>query len=319
MQPTRVRSMVEAAVMSAIAIIFAMISVYVPLLGSLVNMIWPVPIILLGVRHGHKWSIMAVAVAATMIAILIEPVLAVKTVVGFSLVGIVLGHALRAGFGPAKTLLLGSLAALVSSVAVLGLMMLLMGINPLNLEFQMMGEGLKQALAIYRDHGMSEEELARMEEMLGTALTIMRVAFPAIFVLSAVTSSYINLACARLVLRRLGQPISGFPPFKCWAMPSYILWAAVAGGAMVYLGKLQQTELLSNLGINVLLFSLALVFVHGLAVFYFLADKYNLSRLLRGIILLMIFINAIFVLIVIYAGAFDMALDYRKLRTPRHS
>lgn len=319
MQPTQVRSMVEAGVMSAIAIIFAMISVYVPLIGSLVNMVWPVPIILLGVRHGYKWSIMAVAVAAIMIAILIEPVLAVKTVVGFSLVGIVLGHALRAGFSPAKTLFLGSIAALVSSVAVLGLMMLLMGVNPLNLEFQMMGEGMKQAIEVYRSHGMAEEELARLEEMLGTVLVMMRIAFPAIFVLSAVISSYINLACARLVLRRLGQPTAGFGLFKHWAAPPYILWAAVAGGALVYLGKMQQAELLTNLGINILLFSLICVFVHGLAVFYFLADKYNLSRLIRGIILLMIFINAIFVLIVVYAGAFDMALDYRKLRSSRQS
>jgi len=262
---------------------------------------------------------MAVAVAAIMIAILIEPVLAVKTVVGFSLVGIVLGHAIRAGFSPGKTLCWGALAALVSSVAVLGLMMLLMGLNPLNLEFQMMGEALKQAMEIYRSHGMSEEDLARMEEMMGTALGIMRVALPALFVLSAVVSSYINLACARLVLRRLGQPTAGFPPFKLWAAPTYVLYASIAGGVMIYLGKTQQAELLSNLGINVLMFSLIFIFVHGLAVFYFLADKYNLSRMVRGIILLMIFINAIFVMIVLYAGAFDMAMDYRKVRTPRHS
>ncbi|MDR3588749.1 MAG: YybS family protein [Negativicutes bacterium] len=319
MQPTKVRSMVEAGVMSAVAIIFAMISVYVPLLGSLINTIWPVPIILLGMRHGYKWSIMAVAVSAIMIAILIEPVLAVKTVVGFSLVGIALGHALRSGFGPAKTLLFGALAALVSSVAVLGLMMLLMGINPLNLEMQMMNDASKQVLEVYRGYGMAEEELARMDQMLQMVFSIMRVALPALFILSAVISSYINLACARLVLRRLGQPIAGFGPFKNWAVPSYVLWTAVASGAMIYLGRWQQVELLSSLGINILMVTLIGIFVHGLAVFYFLADKYNLSRLIRSIILLMIFINTIFVLIVLYAGAFDMAMDYRKLRTPRHS
>jgi len=319
MHKTNVAAMVEAGVMSAIVIVFAMISVYLPFMVLFINMVFPVPIILLGVRHGHKWSIMAVVASAIMIAILIEPVLAVKMVIGYSLVGIVLGHALRSKFSPAKTLLVGSLTTMVSIVALFGLMLMLMGVNLMNLQFQMMGEGMKQAIEIYRSYGMPEEKLIQMQEMSDKGLAVAKIAIPAAFLLGSVLASYINLAFARLVLRRLGLPTAGFGPFKHWAAPTYILWAAVAGGALVYLGQLQQVELITNLGINILLFSLICVFVHGLAVFYFLADKYNLSRLIRGIILLMIFLNAIFVLIVLYAGAFDMALDYRKLRSSRQS
>ena len=67
MRTTRVQPMVEGGILSAVAILFALISVYVPFIGVFVNLIWPVPIILLGVRHGYKWSLMATVVAGILI------------------------------------------------------------------------------------------------------------------------------------------------------------------------------------------------------------------------------------------------------------
>ena len=91
MQHNRVRPMVEGGILASIAIVFALISAYMPFVGPFVNLIWPVPIILLGVRHGYKWSIMATFVAGIIIAMLVHPLQAVGVVVGFGLIGIVLG------------------------------------------------------------------------------------------------------------------------------------------------------------------------------------------------------------------------------------
>ena len=56
-------AMVEAGILAAIAIVFALISTYVPVLGMLVNFIWCLPIILCGMRNGLRWSIMTLAVS----------------------------------------------------------------------------------------------------------------------------------------------------------------------------------------------------------------------------------------------------------------
>src|SRR5665647_135226 len=121
MRQTRVRSMVEGGLLAAIAIIFAVISAYLPIIGPFVDLLWPVPIILLGVRHGYKWSIMATVVAGVMIAMLLHPLQAVSVVVGFGLIGVVLGYAFRMEFSPAKTMLWGSVASLISKVALLAI------------------------------------------------------------------------------------------------------------------------------------------------------------------------------------------------------
>ena len=102
MQHNRVRPMVEGGILAAVAILFALISVYVPFIGVFVDLIWPVPIILLGVRNGYKWSIMATLVAGVLIAILLGPLRAVGVAIGFGLIGITLGHAFRKNYSPVK-------------------------------------------------------------------------------------------------------------------------------------------------------------------------------------------------------------------------
>ena len=61
--------MVEAGILAAIAIVMALIVMYVPVLGAFVNFLWPLPIVICGARHGLKWSIMTLLVATIIIAI----------------------------------------------------------------------------------------------------------------------------------------------------------------------------------------------------------------------------------------------------------
>ena len=56
-------AMVEAGILAAIAIVFAIISMYVPVIGSFINFLWPLPIAICGMRNGLRWSVMTLIVA----------------------------------------------------------------------------------------------------------------------------------------------------------------------------------------------------------------------------------------------------------------
>ncbi|SDF42968.1 YybS family protein [Sporolituus thermophilus] len=316
MRNTGIRPMVEGGVLAAVAIMFAFISAYIPIIGPFVNLIWPVPIILLGVRHGYKWSIMATIVAGIIIAILMHPLHAVSVVVGFGLIGIVLGHAFRAGLSPAKAIGWGAVASLVSKAAVLAIGAVFLGVNPLNIQGDVMTQAAEQAIDFYRRLGMKEEDLARMGEMLRTMLDLFKIILPAGFVLAAVVDTYLNFVVAKAVLGRLGHRIAPFPPFKEWTLPRAVLYAFIIAILAIYWGQSREIKLLYNAGVNLQMLSTVALLVQGMALFYFLADKYNLSRFVRGIILILIFSNGFLMQVVIFAGAFDMALDYRRLRSP---
>ncbi|HWR44082.1 YybS family protein [Sporomusa sp.] len=317
MQKAPVRPIVEGGVLTAVAILFALISTYVPVIGAFVNLIWPVPIVLLGVRHGYKWSILAVVASGIIIALLMHPLTAISVVVGFGLIGIALGYALRQGFSPAKALALGSAASLVSKAAVIAISAAVMGFNPLNLQTEAMVKGLEQAMEFYRSMGMKAEDLAQLEATMRPMIDLMKIILPAGFVLAAVVDTFLNFQVAKAVLGRLGQRIEPFPPFRHWSVPRITLYALAVALVALYWGKSRELELLYNAGMNLQVITTMLLAVQGMAVFYFLADKYNLSRLVRGIILFLIFSNGIFMQAIIIGGAFDLIFDYRQLRAPR--
>lgn len=314
MHQNRVRPMVEGGILSAVAIIFALISTYLPLIGPFVNLIWPVPIILLGVRHGYKWSIMATAVAGIIIAMLVHPLNAVSVVVGFGLIGIVLGHAFRSGFSPVKAMLWGATASLLSKVAVLSITIVVLGINPLGMQTDVMGKAVDQAVELYRGFGMTEEQLTQISTSMRAMIDLFKIILPAGFVLAAVVDTYLNFLIAKAVLKKMGREIEGFPPFRLWMLPRFLAYFFVLSLVGMYWGKSREIEMLYNISANVQVIASMFLFVQGLALFYYLADKYNLSRLARGIILVLIFTNGFLTQGVVFAGGIDIAVDYRGVR-----
>lgn len=314
MHQNRVRPMVEGGILSAVAIIFALISTYLPLIGPFVNLIWPVPIILLGVRHGYKWSIMATAVAGIIIAMLVHPLNAVSVVVGFGLIGIVLGHAFRSGFSPVKAMLWGATASLLSKVAVLSITIVVLGINPLGMQTDVMGKAVDQAVELYRGFGMTEEQLTQISTSMRAMIDLFKIILPAGFVLAAVVDTYLNFLIAKAVLKKMGREIEGFPPFRLWMLPRFLAYFFALSLVGMYWGKSREIEMLYNISANVQVIASMFLFVQGLALFYYLADKYNLSRLARGIILVLIFTNGFLTQGVVFAGGIDIAVDYRGVR-----
>lgn len=315
MSQNQAKPLVESGILSAVAVIFAFVSVYVPILGAFVNLIWPVPIILLGVRHGLKWSVMATVVAGIVTAIVMHPLQAVTVAVGFGLIGIALGYALRAGFSPPRTLLLGTAASLTAKVAMLAMAAAVMGINPLAQQFGDMEAVLSQVLSFYRHLGMSEQDLAQTGATLRGMLDLMRVIFPAALTLAAVADTYLNYQVARLVLRKMGQHTPSFPPFVTWSLPLYVFFVFAAATLAAFAGRHWGLTWLYDSGMNIQIVASMLLLLQGLAVFYWFAGKYKLSRLIRGIILVLILTNGLFMQILIFIGAFDILFDFRKQRT----
>ncbi len=316
MSTTRVRPMVEGGILSAVAILFALISVYIPFIGAFINLIWPVPIILLGVRHGYKWSIMATAVAGILIAILVHPLHAIGVAIGFGLTGIVLGHCFRKKKSPVVAVLFGSVASLTSKVIVLSISAVVLGINPLADHTEAMTRAVDQAINIYRNFGMKEADLNQVAESMKGMLSLMKMILPAGFVLASVVDTYLNFLVARAVLRKLGQSFAAFPVFRTWHFPSLLLYGFVLSMVMLYWGKSREIELLSTAGINLQVLSSMLLMIQGVSVAFFYGKKHDVPKIIMSVFVFMVFSNNFIMQMVVFAGAFDIVFDFRRLRRP---
>jgi uncharacterized protein YybS (DUF2232 family) len=308
-----VTPMVEGGILSAVAIILAFISAALPVIGVFSNFIWPVPIIVLGVRHGYRYSIMATIVSGILIATLMGPMQAVMVVIGFGLVGIALGHSFRNSHSPIKTILIGSVASLVSTIMVVVITIVVMGFNPLMINMASYQTAINQTLDFYRTAGYSEDQLAQAAQFMSTMVDMIRILLPASCIFSACAGTVLNYWIAKKMLKRLGYAYPGFPSLDKWCLPKWAVIPFFCGTAVMFFGQSNGSDLVYNIGINIQIIGFVLLLIQGLALIYFFAVKYNLSRFERRLILVLALIGYNVVVIV---GAVDAIVDYRRLRAP---
>ncbi len=96
----------EGAVLLALYAILLLISMYVPILGTVVTFALPLPFILLMIRHKLS-NVLVVFVAALFVTIIVsQPLNLVKTIM-FGLIGIVLGYMYKTRKKPVEILIAG--------------------------------------------------------------------------------------------------------------------------------------------------------------------------------------------------------------------
>lgn len=310
-------SMVEGGILASIAIVFALISVYLPFLGVIVNLIWPVPVLLLGVRHGLKASLMCLTVAGIIIAILINPIQAISVVFGFGFIGISLGYAINQRWSPLKTMAIGSVASLLSKGAVLLISIVLMGINPLTVQLAATGQALEQALAIYQTLGFTAEQLQAIRVTMETTIGLLKYIMPAGFALASVVDTYLNYLIAKKILARLGNPQPDFLEFRLWQIPGYVLWIYGVSLLLVTFYNQQPDNLLYLIGVNLQMVTNVILLIQGLSIVYYYIHYKNWPNFLKSLIVILLFSSQFLVQVVVLMGAFDVVFDYRRLKA-RH-
>ena len=213
MKPTNTRALVEGALLSAITIIISLFALYVPILGVFASLIWPVPIIILGIRHGIKTSVMATVVAGIVVTMFEGPAQAIIVVLGFGLIGICMGWAIRKKYAPFQVLAISGVASLISKIVLILVSLYIIGINPISQEISIMRESLSAINNLYSGMGVNPDTVRSVTDNFNKMIDMIAVAVPAILVLASIFDAFLNYMLTKVILSRLGQQIAGLTPF----------------------------------------------------------------------------------------------------------
>lgn len=194
--------MVEAGILAAIAVMFAILGTYLPVLGVIFNFLWAVPVAVCGMRNGLRWSIMTLIVAGAVIGSLLGPVQALSVMAMFGLLGLALGECMYRGYTPAKTLVYSSAATFVSILLSMGLAMLVMGTNPVDIMFSGLEEALNETQGYYRAAGMSEEQIAAAVQSNKDMIELIRLILPGSLIVCSPIIAFANYMGSRKVLSK---------------------------------------------------------------------------------------------------------------------
>ncbi|ORU01092.1 hypothetical protein D081_0540 [Anaerovibrio sp. JC8] len=311
MADVKIKSMTESGLLAAITVIVALAGVYIPLLGEVAILVWPLPILILEVRHGLKWALLSVLAAGIIMAILIEPMSALRLVIGFAPPAIALGYGFRKGLPAGQTLLMSLLTAVIAMLLALGLFLAVTGINPFTMELEVMEDSFNTSISAYETMGVPPEKVAEMKENFGQAFKMVGMLMPLIVICSGLITTLINFVVGRRVLKRLGYNLPGLPTLDQWRLPVALFYLFGFSLVGIYWGESRSIELLKQISYNVFFLTTLAGFVQGVAILSNVL-RGKISRWMFWIIIAFIFINGLLAQLLAFVGLFDMIFDYRR-------
>ena len=312
MDSHRITPLTEGGLLAALTVVIAIASVYVPLAGPFIALLWPLPLAVLVLRHGMRQGIMAMLVAGAALAMLIEPLIALRLVMAYGPLGLVLGYGYRKGYNGIKLFTLAFLAAILGELVVLGLIFAIFGNNP----FAMLMDGLKSSFEasfnLYEQAGMPAEEIEAGRAQIATGLQLMSQLGPLLIVVLGLLDAGVAFFFGGRILARLGHEVPQLPPFADWRLPK--AFAYLFGFAMVglYWGGTRQIEWLYQLALNADMLALFAGLIQGLALVATVMNKFKVTGFWRWLFYLLILLNGLFAQILAFTGLFDMVFDYRR-------
>lgn len=306
----------ECGIFTALGVVMVLISTYIPVIGTLMMLVWAVPIIALVIRRGVAMGVISAVVVCGISVLLTGPVMGILAGLSVGIFGIVYGAAFRKGASPGKTLFVGTIAAGLITMISLALTMFVGNLSLQDL-FGGFEKSVREVFALYDEMGVLSQIVPdgyTAAEYINRMISVFYRILPGMFILIAMAMAAANYVFSAILLRKFHFEIKSLPPFRAWHFPWWIMW----GVALILLGYLMGKQFDNDhfltMSLNLLYIYFPVFLLAGISI---LSYFFSLWRLGKGVQVVLWIIAALFINFalpfLILMGAIDTLLDYRKI------
>ncbi len=299
--------MTEGAIFAAIYALLAFMTVILPILASVLMWILPLPFIVYVVRNSWKPGLMLLVVASFVSFIIGGPVLIISAIL-FGTGGIVVGELIRREKSAFTVLLGGSLAYIANFILFFILSIVVFDLHPIKVMQEIMMESVYAAKgmlqAIGQDPGGQLEQLVEFIERLIYLA-------PSIIISTAIFYALFTQLIAYAILKRIGEKIVGFKPFREWTFPKSFLWYYLVASIFILVGLEEGTTLYIVMWNLFPLLEIAMT-IQGLAVVFFYCHAKGFNKSIPIILVIVSMIAPFLLYIYRILGIIDLGFELRK-------
>ncbi|MFJ8219380.1 YybS family protein [Bacillus cereus] len=298
----------EGAALLAIYAMLLLISMYVPILGTVVTFALPLPFILQTIRYRLSNAFVIFTAALFITVIVSQPMNLVKTTM-FGLIGIVLGYMYKKQKKPVEILMAGTLAYLIGIMLIYVASIKFFNIDLMKQMQNMLTESMAQSEKIVTAAGMpiSKEQ----KELFAQFNDVLQTLFPSLLVMVSVCFSWITVMISGSVLRKLKHDVIPWPKFKDIQLPKSIVWYYVIFILLSTFIKVEPTSYLHMVFSNLYVIFALLLVLQGLTFIAFIAHSKGFTKGVPIIsFIVCMFIPMLFPLVTIL-GIIDLGISLR--------
>jgi uncharacterized protein YybS (DUF2232 family) len=302
----------QVLVLAALTITLFAASGYVPVIGILVSLLAPTPILLVVLRHGWRKGLLALGLSTLCLALLLGSLQSLLFIVEYGVMAIAMAEAIRRRWSVEKAVALSTIAPFLASGLFLTSLLSSSEVD-INAFKQHFEENLEQALRPYLtegDQAIKGDLRGYIQEAIGVVVQTL----PALFLLSTAVAALLNYSVTRLVWRRIeGPPLFPAMSLAQWQAPDACVWVLIGSGLAYFL----PIPALQTLGLNLLLLVGFMYLLQGLAILTYYLHKITVPPIFRSLAYIFLVIQPLLLLGVAAFGLFDLWFDFRRTRNKR--
>lgn len=280
----------------------------------IIILFYPVPFVILGVKHKTKYNIYSIIASSILIGILTDIFTGITIFLVFGLISVTITYMINKNYKPQQILIGGTMAAILTILLIVILIGYITGVSFFVQLSNFLTDTAKFQLDILKEMEIPSQELAMFKELLMATIEYVIIVIPATFIISSVFIVYINYWMATAILKRLGYKTVEVPSFIHFRLPSNIIMGSLVIIAAALAIRYMKLFYYETIFINTLIILSFVFFMQGLSVVVFLMDKRNMHRITKAILIILIIMNVPLSLIITFIGLLDVLLDFRKLK-----
>ena len=293
---------------SATLVLFLAYAVF-PLIGTPAGIVAPFPALFYSLKQGRSAGLAIVLLTLAALAFT-EPTLALLYLLQGGLLSLLLAEFLRRGVGGARSIAgTVSVIALVTIVAAAAYT-ITSGVNPDIAIRTGIATSIAQTAALYQKGGFSAEELSAIQEALKQSGILIGTIYPALLLLLIAAFAGLNLSLLRKSAGKLLQPptVGNFCDYR---NTDHLIWLVIASGFALLLDH----PVVYQVALNILIVTLGLYFIQGVAIIIMFFDRFTVSPLMRGFFYVLLAVQPYLAIGVTLFGLFDLWLNFRTPKT----
>lgn len=302
----------EFLVAMAITTSIALAGLYLPVLGFLVSVFIPLPVLFFRSKLGRPRGTLILVAVTLIVGSTMQWRSITSTLFFFELglVGLILSEVFEMDLSLEKTVAVTTGVVIATGTVMLALYGLVSTDSLWEQVSSYMHRNLELALAIYREMDVSDERIGILAQSMEGIIYVMLRIMPAIAIVSTLIVVWSNLLLARPLLRSGRLFCPDFGTLNQWKAPEPMVWLIVLSGVLLLIPH----KGLKLLGVNGLIIMMAIYFFQGIAIVSFYFEKKRFPKILRGILYGLIALQQLVLLLVIAAGLFDVWIDFRRMK-----
>ncbi|MBM7662231.1 uncharacterized protein YybS (DUF2232 family) [Bacillus mesophilus] len=303
----KTKALTEGAIMLALYMILFLMTLYIPLLGSLTLFALSLPFVVFSSRRGWKSGLVLFG-AAVIFTMLFGSILALPSTFLFGLGGIVIGYLYKINRSKFEILAAGSIVYILILLVIYAIITTFLKINPVEEAQRAIEQSINMSREMMESLGQTINE-AQLEQ-LQQALEFASLLMPTVIVFVGVFLTFITQLLSSKILSRLGLQVEKWPPFRSIQLPRSLIWYyLIAMVAMMF--PLEQDSMMFLAIFNLFHILQLLMILQGLSFIFYYCYHKNLSKGIPITILILSFLLPFLLYLVRLIGIIDLGFNLR--------